>query len=293
MNLASPIRWRDDITSWDGVASGWRVILALQSKALILPTHRASLRSRFCTSRCSPAGGNPGKEFQLSGKFGVSFSLFGDLRFLSHHDMLRLFARSVRRADLPIAHSQGYNPRPKIWLLLPRPLGVSCRDELLILGLPQDYNVQELRARLARVFPVGVTLGNCCKLEKGRSTQPVSAAYTLELSGKDAAKTTGKIPALLDSANLGVRRFSKRKGKFRELNIRPYLSQIYLRNSELGFTLSYSPAGSAKPAEVLGLLDLDNLSNRAKLVRTKVTYSVAQAEQSQVNFDDQEILAKN
>lgn len=206
--------------------------------------------------------------------------------------MLRLFARAVRRAGLPIAHSQGYNPRPKIWLLLPRPLGVSCLDELLLLGLPQDYSPQELADRLAQNLPAGITLRNCFKLEQSRSPLPVSAVYTLELSQQDAAKTTSKIPALLDSTTLSVSRFSKRKAQFQEVNIRPYLGCLRLDQTELAFTINYTPAGSAKPAEVLALLDLDNLSNRAKLIRSKVTYSPAQADQLQLKNNDQESFGR-
>ncbi len=226
----------------------------------------------------------------MSGKFGVSFSLSGDLRFLSHHDMLRLFARAVRRAGLPIAYSQGYNPRPRLWLMLPRPLGVSCRDDLLLVELSEDCGVEALGARLAQNLPAGIKLRSSFRLGPGRAPQPVSAAYTLELSQQDAAKMTRKIAALLDSARLGVRRFSRRKAQFQEVNIRPYLSRVRLDHSELAFTLSCSPAGSAKPAEVLALLDLDNPPNRAKLVRTKVTYSPLQADQLQLKINDQENL---
>ena len=206
--------------------------------------------------------------------------------------MLRLFARAVRRAGLPIAYSQGYNPRPKIWLLLPRPLGVSCRDDLLILGLSEEHTGQEVGQRLAQVLPEGIKLRTYFKLDQGRSPQPVSAVYTLELSQQDAAKTTSKIPALLDSASLSVRRFSKRRAQFQEVNIRPYLDRLRLDQHQLAFTLSYTPAGSAKPAEVLALLNLDNLSNRAKLIRSKVTYSPAQADQLQLKINDQESLGR-
>lgn len=206
--------------------------------------------------------------------------------------MLRLFARAVRRAGLPVAYSQGYNPRPKIWLLLPRPLGVSCLDELLLVGLSEDYSVEELGARLAQVLPAGIKLRGCFKLSPGLAPQPISVVYILELSPQDAAKMTGKIPALLDSASLDVHRFSRRKAQFREVDIRPYLSQMRLDQTELSFTLNYTPAGSAKPAEVLALLDLDNLSNRAKLIRTKVTYSSLQADQLQPKINAQETFGR-
>lgn len=172
---------------------------------------------------------------------------------------------------------------------------MSCLDELLLLGLSEDHRVEELGDRLAGTLPAGITLGNCFKLEQSQSPQPVAAAYTLELSPQDAAKTTGKIPALLDSASLGVRRFSKRKAQFREVNIRPYLSQMRLDKTKLAFTLRYTPTGSAKPAEVLALLDLDNLSNRAKLIRSKVAYRPVQAEKLPLKINDQETkpLAEN
>ncbi len=204
--------------------------------------------------------------------------------------MLRLFARAIRRAGLPIAYSQGYNPRPRLWLMLPRPLGVSCRDDLLLVELSEDCRVEELGARLARILPAGIELRSSFRLGPGRAPQPVSAAYTLELSQQDAAKMTRKIPALLDSARLPVQRFSKRNARFQEVNIRPYLSRLRLDHTELAFTLTCGPAGSAKPAEVLALLDLDNPPNRAKLVRTKVTYSPLQADQLQLKINDQENL---
>ena len=169
---------------------------------------------------------------------------------------------------------------------------MSCRDELLLLGLPQDYSVQELEDRLAQNLPAGITLRNCFKLQQSRSPLPVSAVYTLELSQQDAAKTTRKIPALLDSTSLSVRRFSKRKAQFQEVNIRPYLDRLHLDQAKLAFTLNYTPAGSAKPAEILALLDLDNLPNRAKLVRSKVTYSPAQADQLQLKNNDQESFGR-
>ena len=224
--------------------------------------------------------GDPGKEFQLSGKIGVSFSLCGDLRFLSHQDMLCLFSRAIRRAGLPIVYSQGYNPRPRLWLMLPKPLGVSCVDDLLVIELSDNCTAEAFAERLAQDLPAGIRLQRCFKLAPGRTPQPSSAAYTLALSGEDAAKVATKIPALLDSARLPVQRLCKRNAQFQEVNIRPYLSRMGLALGELSFCLICSPAGSAKPAEVLAMLDLDNPPNRAKLVRAKTIYAGLLAEGS-------------
>ncbi len=187
--------------------------------------------------------------------------------------MLCLFARAIRRAGLPIVYSQGYNPRPRLWLMLPKPLGVSCRDDLLLVQLCQSCPPQAFADRLAENVPAGIKLHGAFALAPGRAPQPLSAAYSVELCEEDAAKVARKIPALLDANELPVQRLSKRNAQFKQVNIRPYVSRMSVEGTDLSFTLDCSPAGSAKPAEILALLDLDNPANRASLVRTKTIYS--------------------
>ena len=47
-------------------------------------------------------------------KLRLRFAKCGDLRLVSHHDIMRCLERMVRRAQIPLATSQGFNPRPKI-----------------------------------------------------------------------------------------------------------------------------------------------------------------------------------
>ncbi len=192
--------------------------------------------------------------------------------------MLSLFARAIRRASLAIAHSQGYNPRPRLWLMLPKPLGVSCLDELLLVEPGDDCPAEEFAERLAHCLPEGIEVQGSFRLGPGRVPQPNSAEYTLQLSSQAAAKASARIPPLMDSEVLPISRCAKPGGKVREVDVRPYLGSMQLDQNELSFSLSCSPAGSAKPAEILGLLDLDNPANRAKLVRTKAVYADVQAD---------------
>ncbi len=60
----------------------------------------------------------------------VQFSVRGDVRFVSHHDLMRVLGRAARRAGLPVAMSEGFNPRPRISLLLARGVGVASDAEL-------------------------------------------------------------------------------------------------------------------------------------------------------------------
>ena len=60
----------------------------------------------------------------------LRFAKRGDLRLVSHHDVVRAFERMLRRAELPVAHSQGFNPRPKVVFPLSLALGIEGRREI-------------------------------------------------------------------------------------------------------------------------------------------------------------------
>ena len=44
----------------------------------------------------------------------LRFSKLGMIRFTSHRDVARIWERALRRAELPIAYTEGFSPRPKL-----------------------------------------------------------------------------------------------------------------------------------------------------------------------------------
>ena len=61
----------------------------------------------------------------------------GDIRFVSHRDTLRLFARAATRAEVPLRYSGGFNPHPRVTIPVPRPVGVASDVERLVLELTE------------------------------------------------------------------------------------------------------------------------------------------------------------
>ncbi len=51
--------------------------------------------------------------------------------YTSHLDMNRCLTRAVRRANIPLWYTEGFNPHPYITFLLPLPLGQEGRREPL------------------------------------------------------------------------------------------------------------------------------------------------------------------
>jgi radical SAM-linked protein len=78
------------------------------------------------------------------------------MRFASHRDVARAFERGVRRAGLPVAHSAGFTPHPKISYAGGAPTGVASEAEYLSLALTSRHEADDVRQRLNAALPDGI-----------------------------------------------------------------------------------------------------------------------------------------
>ena len=63
--------------------------------------------------------------------YSLCFSKEGDMKFISHLDLLRTFIRALRRAGIPVAYSQGFNHVPRLTFAAPLAVGMEGRNEYL------------------------------------------------------------------------------------------------------------------------------------------------------------------
>ncbi len=106
----------------------------------------------------------------------VEFAKGGAARFLSHLDLQAAVERALRRARLPLAYSQGFQPRPKLQFEEALPLGWSSELERLWLDLCRDYPCPEIEKRLRRTLPAGLHLLRAFPAP-GRPRPPVERSY--------------------------------------------------------------------------------------------------------------------
>ena len=77
-------------------------------------------------------------------------------RFLSHLDLLRTFERVFRRACLPLAFSEGFNPHPKISYGSALAVGVTSDGEYLDVEFTEELSLNDMMKRLLAVLPPGL-----------------------------------------------------------------------------------------------------------------------------------------
>ena len=88
----------------------------------------------------------------------VWFGKVGDMALVGHLDLIRLFDRVVRRADLPISFTGGFHPNPRISLANALPLGVTSTGEIADFELTESISVESFRSKLAAKLPENIPI---------------------------------------------------------------------------------------------------------------------------------------
>jgi radical SAM-linked protein len=207
----------------------------------------------------------------LHERAAIRFAVEGDLRFISHHDSLRLFERALARAEIPVRYSAGFNPRPRMTIVLPRPVGVASRDELIVFELTRPIEPVELLANLSPQMPVGLTLQSAEMLGLGCRRRPHEAAYELEIELESRDSIAEHAARLLSAEHYPIERQAPQTPA-RQVDIRPYIKAIDVSERRVNWTQSVTQDGTARIAEVLAALGLAAEQHLHKVVRVRVSY---------------------
>ncbi len=209
-------------------------------------------------------------------RWAIRLAIEGDLRFLSHHDVMRAMERIAARADLPLRYSQGFNPRPKLSLACPRPVGVATRDDLLILSLESCVAPDHLLGALNACAPRGMRFVSAALLCDPGSPRPVRAHLELPVPPEKLAGVRNRMGELDRTESWEMERWvsagRKRAMRTRTIDIRPLVENIRVEDGTLRFALVRRGDLWARPGEVLRAVGLDERADLARTVRTEVEY---------------------
>ena len=189
----------------------------------------------------------------------LTIQKIGALRFISHLDWLRMLHRTLQRAHVPIAYSQGFNPSPKVSFGPALSMFVEGHHEFVDLSLTKDIPnlVEQLNAQL----PEGGKILDCKWLPPHPLSLDRSVQYFI-YSGRRAFATASseyntrdRIHALLDLPTWDVT--IEKRGRDQKLDIKPFIRQIQLAGEhELIFTVLYPQDGlKVRPEWFLRLVD--------------------------------------
>ncbi|MDP6047292.1 MAG: TIGR03936 family radical SAM-associated protein [Phycisphaerae bacterium] len=214
-------------------------------------------------------------------RWAMWMAVHGDLRFASHHDMMRVIERALLRAKLPLKYSQGFSPRAIMSLAFPRPVGVSADRDLLVLSLESSMLRQELLEAANRCCPQGLGFTDAIRLEIKATPHPSQCTYQIRLPDdkSDAVARSVEEFSSADSYPVQRTKHPKRRNRrgdsepvTRTLDLKLLIDKVRLDSGTLSWRQTPHQTLWAKPVEAMKALGLDPVCDLAMVTRTSLDF---------------------
>lgn len=208
----------------------------------------------------------------------ITFSQGGALRNVGHLDMVRTWERALRRAGVPLAYSEGFNPQAKLQFASGLPLGTTGQSEIVDVVLTQPMPPPDFADQVTPHLPPGLAIVAVEEAPlKTKALQGLlrSSDWQADVQTPlDAAEMQARVAVFMESAFVPASR--QRKGRRADYDLRSLvLVMKYDGEPEPGWrrlsmTLRSEPAATGRVDAVLAALELADAS--ARIERLRLTF---------------------
>lgn len=169
------------------------------------------------------------------------------IKYVSHLDFVRVFGRAFRRAELPIAHSEGFNPHPLLTFALPLSVGYTSECELMEFVMEKELSEAEIKEKLQNAMPVGIEITGVYK-GKTRMKKLDNALYIVK-----PENIPDDIKAFLSLECILIEK--KTKSGIKETDIRGDIKNITIKDGCFEMLLSAGSRANLKPEVVMNAMN--------------------------------------
>ena len=191
----------------------------------------------------------------------MSFQKTGMAKFISHLDTVRCITRAMKRANVPVWFTEGFNPHAFLTFAMPLSLGFESLCETVDFRLVEEVDLNELAERLNKALPVDITVKEIYVYE----TSPNDirwAEYKIIFNNPDSLLLE-QAENILSSAEIMALKKAKqgRKKVDKEVNIKEHIKSFELENDNgklvLKTVLSSGTSININPMLLIGALTKD------------------------------------
>ena len=205
------------------------------------------------------------------------FSKTGSTRYIGHLDLARTLERSLNRAQIPLAYTQGYNPRPRLQLATALFLGFTSECEIADIWLLESITPEKALVVIQEKMAPGIHIHSIVEADlraPALQTLVIEAEYTANVRKQVAINDLNqRIIDLLSATEL----IRERRGKVYDLRSLVLDLESSADDQERIFIkmrLRHEPGRTGRPDEVLSALELDPLDahiHRTRLIMVDAT----------------------
>ena len=184
-----------------------------------------------------------------------------DIRFISHLEYVRTIERAIRRAKLPAAYSEGFNPHLKFSLASALGVGVVSYTEFVEIELAEPVEIEAAARALDKALPRGIRVLAADAVANNTAAlmaEAAGASYVVTLPyDKDISEVVANYN---DAVELLFKKAApKRKEKFKEIDVKFYIPEIAVELKDgktiFSFECKITPTGSMKAVDLLNALN--------------------------------------
>ena len=184
-----------------------------------------------------------------------------EIRFISHLEYVRTIGRAIRRAKLPAAYSQGFNPHMKYSLASALGVGVVSYAEYVELELTEPMNPLEAAEAFAKALPRGIRV---LAVDAVETNAPALMSVAGGAEYRVTVPWTGNIADAVEKFNSADAVFfekqaPKAKEKVKRIDVKFYIPEISVvqreTETELHFHCRITHNGSMKAVDLLNTLN--------------------------------------
>jgi len=203
----------------------------------------------------------------------VTFTTDDTVKYVGHLDMHRTWERAIRRAQLPLAYTQGFNPQARLQFAAAMPVGFTGRAELADVYLNEALDPAEFVARLTAALPPGIrplAAEPVSREMPSLQSQVAGAAYRVEVEASEAETSfRAKLDAFV--ARPKAWRERRRGKEVSRYDLRPLVQELsYAGPTAYGHafevTMRAAPGATGRPDELLAELGYETAPRRIERV---------------------------
>ena len=147
-------------------------------------------------------------------RYRITFTKTDAARFIGHLDLQSLFQKAIKRAKLPVAYSEGFNPHQLLSFAMPLPLGMTGRAEILEVFLTHEMRVADIIFHLNSQMPMGLSIISIKKVPAiGKSAAALVQKATYSVTFSEALNLADVVQEIMNSKIVQIKKEAKRKGR--------------------------------------------------------------------------------
>lgn len=169
----------------------------------------------------------------------IFFTKTGMAKYISHLDLMRCMTRAVKRAQLPLWFTEGYNPHLFMTFARPLSLGQESLCESVDVRLVGEMTFKEIKTRLNDALPADITVISTAK-PVHKPSEIAYADYEIRLFTQNPTELLAAIEQSLAKPALLVQKKAKqgRRKIEKEIDIKPNISEFHAQAEEACVTLA-------------------------------------------------------